>query len=494
MTSNEKPSVTKRVQLRFIVLLPLIIVCALVARAHIVSVGGTYEMLIDSYPGVPFTEENITIAPEGMLKVASVTQDAEGLTHVVFEAGEPGSGMCLVGTESSGVMFEMACSEDGVVVADGFEVTGWEAAFAAIVIVVAAIGILCVTACNALGREAWFGYEMAAYAGGAIFFIAQAISFVALYLMGEISSLSTLAMTITQMANNFVVAAILPMAIICFFVSASNAQLLRREGVGFTNMLGVVWSLLWGLALLGLWVFRNYVVDLFTNFYLVTFVDSAISAIVAYGVALFLGTCTTALLAARHVPAFARDYLIILGCGLRADGTLTPLLAGRVDAARGYAKRQVEAGYSAPAFVPSGGQGPDEACAEAEAMGRYIEENEDSPRILLEARSTTTRENMAFSEEVIAADWATADRGAAASEPAVAFATTNYHVLRGYVFAHEAGMRAEGIAAPTKLYFWPNAFLREFVGMLAARALPIVMTCLAIVALYLVAEYLLILS
>ena len=94
---------------------------------------------------------------------------------------------------------------------------------------------------------------------------------------------------------------------------------------------------------------------------------------------------------------------------------------------------------------------------------------------------------MAFSAQVIEAD-----AGAPASEQRVAFSTTNYHVLRGYVFAHMAGMEAEGIAAPTKLYFWPNAFLREFVGMLAARALPIAMNCAVIVALYGILEFLLI--
>ena len=55
-------------------------------------------------------------------------------------------------------------------------------------------------------------------------------------------------------------------------------------------------------------------------------------------------------------------------------------------------------------------------------------------------------------------------------------------------------MEAEGIAAPTSLCYWPNAFLREFVGMVATRAVPIVVTLVAIEALYVLAEYTLLLS
>ena len=483
---NDIFSLPKRVRLRFLILIPVIVACFLIARAHIISVGGTYEMTLDQFQGEELTAENISVMPEEMCKVTSVTQDADGFSHITFEAGEPGEGSCLVSMEGGGFLFELACSEDGVVIADGFETTGWEYAFAAVVIVVGLFGLLCASACNSLARRAYFGYEMAVYAGGFIFFTTLAINLVVFFLMGRISSLSTLAMTATQAANNFVSWAILPVALIGLFISASNFVLLRREGTGLTNLLGVVASLMFGLVLLGLWFFRTYIADLFTSYVLLMFADSALSGIVAYGVALFLGTCLVALLSARHVPDFPREYLIILGCGLRADGTPTPLLAGRVDAARGYAARQVEADNAAPTFVPSGGQGPDEVCSEAEAMGRYLEENEENPRILLESRSTTTNENMAFSKEIIDAD---GGEGAP-----VAFATTNYHVLRGYVFAHEAGLAAEGIAAPTKLYFWPNAFLREFVGMLAAQALSVALTGLGIVALYLVAEYLLILN
>ncbi|MCR5704113.1 MAG: hypothetical protein K6G85_05770 [Eubacterium sp.] len=48
----------------------------------------------------------------------------------------------------------------------------------------------------------------------------------------------------------------------------------------------------------------------------------------------------------------------------------------------------------------------------------------------------------------------------------IAFATTNYHVFRGYILAERNEVHAKGIAAKTKAYFYPNAFLREFIGLL----------------------------
>ena len=72
--------------------------------------------------------------------------------------------------------------------------------------------------------------------------------------------------------------------------------------------------------------------------------------------------------AARHVPAPIQDYILILGCRFRKDGTLPPLLRGRVDKAIEFWKAQVMQGREA-VLIPSGGQGGDESMPEAEAMG-----------------------------------------------------------------------------------------------------------------------------
>ena len=51
-------------------------------------------------------------------------------------------------------------------------------------------------------------------------------------------------------------------------------------------------------------------------------------------------------------------------------------------------------------------------------------------------------------------------------EAKVVFSTTNYHVFRSGVWANLAGLKAEGIGSSTKWWFWPNAFIREWIGLM----------------------------
>ena len=81
--------------------------------------------------------------------------------------------------------------------------------------------------------------------------------------------------------------------------------------------------------------------------------------------------------------------------------------------------------------------------------------------------------------------------GCDVGELKVGFSTTNYHVFRGYVCAHRAGMAVEGLGAKTKAYFWPNAFLREFAGLLVAQWRGILQTFVLLAAVYVFAEYVL---
>ena len=91
-------------------------------------------------------------------------------------------------------------------------------------------------------------------------------------------------------------------------------------------------------------------------------------------------------------------------------------------------------------------------------MKKYLmEHGVPEERILEEDRSTDTLENMKFSKEKI---WAIDPQAK------VAFSTTNYHVFRSGLFARRVKMRAVGMGAETRWYFWPNAAVREFAGLL----------------------------
>ena len=473
---------------RFLLVVLAVVACAIASNLYIRSVGHTYVYRLDEYAGQEVLPDGVQVDPPGMVDY-EVGYDGD-VPVITFHALQEGFGMATVSSDGGGGMFAVEVRPGNVVVADEANFTGWEVVGWSIV---ACFGVAtAVSAWNFawLWRRSWYGYEMAGNAGFALFCFSQTMNFLYAMLSGRAHDFIDLAELVVFLSDRFVWLMLPVMAIAGVFVSLSNVALVRREGRGLVNLLGVLASLAWATACVA-WRFVSGLDFVSYEVYVASFgLKSLVATGLAFAAALLVGTSLCAWLAARHVPSMPRDYLVILGCGLRHDGSPTPLLAGRVDAARAFAQRQVEAGMPQPTFVPSGGKGDDERWAEAESMRRYlVERGVSEEHIIPEDQSTSTRENFRFSAEKIA------EAHAGASAPArVAFSTTNYHVFRSYVFAHEVGLDAEGIAAPTKLYFWPNAFLREFVGLLAARPVPIVLAFLLFSALYVAAEYVMLLG
>ena len=275
------------------------------------------------------------------------------------------------------------------------------------------------------------------------------------------------------------------MILLSVLLAVSNIWLMRHEGYRLVNGLGIFFGILWTLATListgGVLLPMIFHLD-----------DSGIIKrivlyISCYFGAMFIATVVCAYLATKYRPANDRDYIIILGCGIREDGTLTPLLRGRVDAALQFEKEQFEKTGKHAIFVPSGGQGSDEVISESRAMTNYLlEQGIPEEQILMEDQSTNTMENMQFSKAVI-------EKHAENFEDCkIAFATTNYHIFRGYILARKNGFVAKGISAKTKEYFFPNAFLREYIGLLVDRKFShiafIIMTLIVFVLLYYVSS------
>ena len=156
------------------------------------------------------------------------------------------------------------------------------------------------------------------------------------------------------------------------------------------------------------------------------------------------------------------DYIIIHGAGLRGEEP-TPLLRGRIDKALELWKAQ---GAHA-ILIPSGGQGSDEVISEAEAMSRYLSSRgvpQDS--ILIEDRSTTTMENLLFAKHLLDTRSSGTYR--------CAFVTSDYHVFRTSLYASKVGLKGDGIGSKTAGYYFPTAYIREFIAITKEHWMPYV--------------------
>ena len=272
-----------------------------------------------------------------------------------------------------------------------------------------------------------------------------------------------------------------PMFVLSLFLIISNIWLMRHEGRRPVNGLGILFGLLW---MAGTIIAINPF-DVLLIHRLPPVLSRSAVYILCYFECLLISTVLSSFLAVKYHTPRDRDYIIILGCGIRKDGTLTPLLRGRVDSALTFESKQFKSTGKHAVFVPSGGQGPDEVISESEAMASYLhEKNIPDERILREDKSTNTYENMLYSKRVIEAQ--TGD----IRKKKIAFATTNYHVFRGYILSAKNGFHAKGISAPTKTYFFPNAYLREFIGLLVDKWYVHAINCVGTVGFFLLLNWL----
>lgn len=149
------------------------------------------------------------------------------------------------------------------------------------------------------------------------------------------------------------------------------------------------------------------------------------------------------------------DYIIVHGCGLKDGEKVTPLLKGRVDKAVRVYKR----GKGHAKIVVSGGKGGDEKISEAAAMCNYLlETGFPKEDIILEEQSATTYENLKNVRDML-------DQNGVRHR--YIFVTNNYHLFRTSLFARKLKMRAVGVGCRTAFYYWPSAFIREYIAIMA---------------------------
>lgn len=245
----------------------------------------------------------------------------------------------------------------------------------------------------------------------------------------------------------------------------NGVLMVRRE----TRSLGNLLSLLVGLALL---VLPVVVIELLRHENSVTgsLAAGLLTAQVCVGLLFLVFVVHTAVYAviARRAPATA---VIVLGAGLLA-GRVPPLLAGRLQQAITAVAQRKESAGPIP-IVPSGGQGLDESRPEGEAMGEWLNQHGvPAGDVLVEDRARTTQENLRYSAQLLQ------QHGVS---PPYLIVTSNYHAPRAAMLARRLGLDAQAIGAPTAYYYWPSAYLREFVAVMVGHRLLVVVAGLPVV-------------
>lgn len=150
-------------------------------------------------------------------------------------------------------------------------------------------------------------------------------------------------------------------------------------------------------------------------------------------------------------PSKPCGTVIVLGCMVQGERPSLQLRY-RIEAAADYLDAHPEA-----VAVLSGGQGPGERITEAECMFRELTARGIDPsRLYREDRSSSTRENLTFSADLI--------RRENLAGPVV-IVSNDFHIYRALRMAEDLGFHAEGIAARSRRMALPFSVFREAMAM-----------------------------
>jgi uncharacterized SAM-binding protein YcdF (DUF218 family) len=155
------------------------------------------------------------------------------------------------------------------------------------------------------------------------------------------------------------------------------------------------------------------------------------------------------------------DFVIVLGAGLRPDGSVPPMLAGRLERGREIwdrlSRRAAGPGLRGPLLIVSGGKGNDEVRSEAVAMAEYLAARTvPAAAIVLEDQSRNTEENLRFSKAIM-------DGLRPASRCTIV--TSDFHAFRSAMLARRLGIEGQVAGARVAGYYRPGAMLREFAAV-----------------------------
>lgn len=222
---------------------------------------------------------------------------------------------------------------------------------------------------------------------------------------------------------------------------------------GLINIGNIAGMLLFGIIIVyGVFSFRinSAIMNLWQNV-LGKIIISLVSFLIAFSFVLVAVFSYQMYSHAHHEPD-KTTTLVVLGC--RVYGTSPSLmLKERLDAAYEYLEEHLDV-----SCVVSGGQGENEDISEAKCMYNYlIDKGIDEKRIFLEDQSTSTRENLLFSKNVIEQN---------DLPEAMTIVTNEFHQYRAFLIAKNLGLEAYAVSGHTALWLFPTYYTRELFGLI----------------------------
>ncbi len=179
---------------------------------------------------------------------------------------------------------------------------------------------------------------------------------------------------------------------------------------------------------------------------------TVLACVILSAVVLLAGFETVLMVTAAAEDPEPSSTVVVLGCRVYGERP-SRMMVARLKAAQKYLEENPDS-----VCIISGGQGPDEGISEAECMYRYLVENGISPeRLFKEDKSTSTRENLLFSKEIIERE---------GLNPCIAIATNEFHEYRAQRIAQTLGIESGAVSGITEIWVVPTYYVRELYGIL----------------------------